>query len=67
MSTKISIQFDESAVQAFYELKDNLIAQVELVQLDYSKKFVLATDASDVAIGEVLAQTRNQLRLFLKH
>jgi len=52
----MSIQFDESAVQALNELKENLIAQVELVQTDFSKKFVLTTDASDVAIGAVLTQ-----------
>jgi len=31
MSTKISIQFDELAVKAFKEPKENLIAKVELV------------------------------------
>ncbi len=31
MSTKITIQLDDPAVKAFKELKDNLIAQVELV------------------------------------
>jgi len=56
MSTNISKQFDDSAVQAFNELIDNLIAQVELVQPDYSKKFVFTTDASDLAIGAVLTQ-----------
>jgi len=66
MSTKISIQFDESAVQAFNELKDNLIAQVELVQPDYSKKFVLTTDASDVAIGAVLTQDNKPITFISK-
>jgi len=37
MSTKISIQLDESAVQPFNELKENLIAHVELDQLGYRK------------------------------
>ncbi len=45
MSTKISIQFDESAVQAFNELKENRVAQVELFKSEYSKKFVLTKDA----------------------
>jgi len=45
-----------SAVRAFNELKDNLIAQIELVQPDYNKKFTLTTDASDLAIGAVLSQ-----------
>ncbi len=50
MSTKITIQLDDPAVEAFNELKDNLIAQVDFVQPDYNKKFTLTTDASDVAI-----------------
>jgi len=29
---------DDSAVRAFNELKENLIAQVELVQPDYNKQ-----------------------------
>jgi len=36
-------------VRAFNELKDNLIAQIELVQPDYNKKFTLT-------IGAVLSQ-----------
>jgi len=56
MSTKMLIKLDEPAIKAFNELKENLIAQVELVQPDYNKKFTLTTDASDVAIGAVLSQ-----------
>jgi len=56
MSRTTSIQLDDSAVRAFNELKDNLIAQIELVQPDYNKKFTLTTDASDLAIGAVLSQ-----------
>ncbi len=66
MSTKISIQFDESAVQAFNELKENLISQIELVQPDYNKKFVLTTDASDVAIGAVLSQDEKPITFISK-
>jgi len=44
MSRKTSIQLDDSAPRAFNELKDNLIAQIELVQPDYNKKFTLTTD-----------------------
>jgi len=56
MSSKTSIQLDDSAVRAFNELKDNLIAQIELVQPDYNIKFTLTTDASDLAIGAVRSQ-----------
>jgi len=53
-SHKTLIQFDDSAVRAFYELKENLIAQVDLVQPDYTKKFTLTTDVSDLEIDAVL-------------
>jgi len=43
---------DDSAVIAFNELKDNLIAQIELVQPDYSKKFTLTTDVFDLATNQ---------------
>jgi len=66
MSTRISVQFDKSAVQALNELKENLIAQVELVQTDFSKKFVLTTDASDVAIGAVLTQDNKPITYISK-
>jgi len=56
MSRKTSIQFDDSAVRAFNELKDNLFAQIELVQPDYNTKLTLTTDASVLAIGAVLSQ-----------
>jgi len=55
MSRKTSIQFDDSAVRAFNELKDNLFAQIELVQPDYNTKLTLTTDASVLAIGAVLS------------
>jgi len=57
---------DDSAIQAFNEVKDNLIAQVELVQPDYRKKFTLTTDASDVAIGAVLSQDNKPITFFSK-
>jgi len=56
MSRKTSIQLDDSAVRAFNELKDNFIAQIELVQPDYNKKFTSTTDTSDLGIGAVLSR-----------
>jgi len=32
------IQLDDPAIKAFNELKENIIAQVELVQPDYNKQ-----------------------------
>jgi len=66
MSTKITIQLDDPAVKVFIELKDNLIAQVELVQPDYNKKFTLTTDASDIAIGAVLSQGNKPITFISK-
>jgi len=66
MSTKISKQLDESVLQAFNHLKHNLIAQVELVQPDYSKKFALTTDASYVAAGAVLTQDNKPITFISK-
>jgi len=42
------------------------LAQVELVQTDYSKKFVLATDAPDVAIVAALTQDNKLLSYQIK-
>jgi len=56
ISRKTSIQLDDSAVRAFNELNGNLIAQIELVEPDYNKKFTLTTCASGLAIGAVLSQ-----------
>jgi len=50
-TSEIQWDFDDSAVKAFNELKDNLFAQIELVQ-----PFTLTTDASNLAIGAVLSQ-----------
>lgn len=56
MSKKTEIKLDNEAIKAFERLKKLLINQVELTQPDFSKKFVLTTDASNVAIGGVLTQ-----------
>jgi len=38
ISRKTSIQLHDLAVRPFNELKDNLIAQIELVQPDYNMR-----------------------------
>lgn len=55
-SSKIKIKFDVKAKEAFKTIKDKIKEQVELYQPDYNKPFTLTTDASNVAIGAVLAQ-----------
>ncbi|GBP12864.1 Retrovirus-related Pol polyprotein from transposon gypsy [Eumeta japonica] len=56
LSKKTEIKLDDEAIEAFERLKKLLINQVELTQPDFSKKFVLTTDASNIAIGGVLTQ-----------
>ena len=41
---------------AFEELKHHLVSSLVLVYLDFSKPFILDTDASDTGIGAVLSQ-----------
>lgn len=66
MSKKIEITLDEESTSAFDNLKSHLTTQVELTQPDYSKKFVLTTDASDVAIGAVLSQDNKPITFISK-
>ncbi|XP_041566000.1 uncharacterized protein LOC108135457 isoform X5 [Drosophila elegans] len=50
------ILYHGSAIKAFNELKENLIAQVEMVQPEDNKECTLTIDASDVAIDAVSSQ-----------
>lgn len=61
MSSKIKIQFDDAAVDAFNLIKQKLQEQIELFQPNYSKPFELTTDASNFAIGAVLSQNNKPI------
>lgn len=50
------ITFDDNAVKAFQTLKDILSSNDVLAFPDFSKPFILTTDASNVALGAVLSQ-----------
>ncbi|XP_054745735.1 basic-leucine zipper transcription factor A-like [Anastrepha obliqua] len=56
LSKKKIVSLDQDVVAACDKLKNLLAQQVELTQPDYNKKFVLTTDASNVALGAVLSQ-----------
>jgi len=56
------MQLDDSPVRVFHKLKNNLIAQIELVQLDYNKKCTLITHTSYPAQDPIfLTQFINKL------
>lgn len=54
--TKNKFRWTTAAENAFIKLKSMLVSAPVLVMPDYSKPFFIACDASDVAIGAVLAQ-----------
>lgn len=55
-SSKVKIDLDENAINAFNLLKIKMQERLELFQPDYSKPFELTTDTSNSAIGAVLTQ-----------
>lgn len=55
-SPKATLKFDAREIEAFERLKLILANDVTLNIVDHSKPFILATDASDIAIGAVLSQ-----------
>lgn len=60
-SSKIEINLDQAAIDAFGRIKILLQEKVELYQPDYTKPFELTTDASNFAVGAVLSQDRHPI------
>lgn len=60
-SAKIIINLDQTAINAFEEIKQKLCEQVELYQPNFNKPFELTTDASNFAIGAVLSQNKHPI------
>jgi hypothetical protein len=56
-----SLHWTDKAEEAFLDLKSRLASRPILVIPDFSIPFVMAVDASDVAIGAVLFQEKNGL------
>ena len=52
----VPFEWTESQQQAFEDLKDRLKKSPILVYPDYDKEFILYTDASNLAVGAILAQ-----------
>lgn len=60
-SSKILINLDEAAINAFKKVKNLLQEKIELYQPDYEKPFELTTDASNYALGAVLSHLSLEL------
>ena len=56
MSEKVSFKWGKEEDEAFRTLRDSLCSAPVLAYPDFSRPFILQTDASKVAIGAVLAQ-----------
>ena len=63
-------EWTDKAEQAFLDIKSRLASRPVLVPPDYNKPFIVAVDASDVAIGATLLQEHEGLEhpiCFLSH
>lgn len=54
----VTFIWGEEHQQAFDALKEKLISSPVLIFPDYSKEFILCTDASDIGLGGILMQER---------
>lgn len=61
LSSRVKINLDEKAIEAFNEIKEKLKENIELFQPDYTKPFELTTDASNFALGAVLSQNNRPI------
>lgn len=54
--SKSKFVWSENAEKAFQDLKNILVSQPVLANPDYSKRFIIQSDASDTGVGAVLVQ-----------
>ncbi len=59
LKKKAEFSWGPSQIKAFETLKEKLISSPVLIFPDYTEKFILCTDASDVGLGGTLMQERN--------
>nr|XP_016502627.1 PREDICTED: uncharacterized protein LOC107820800 [Nicotiana tabacum] len=57
----VTFKFDEACLKAFEELKEKLVATPIIVAPDWYLSFEFMCDASDHAIGEVLAKRKDKM------
>jgi len=65
-SKNTEIFLNSDAIEAFDKVKALLVDQVELAQPDFNSKFILTTDASNVAVGGVLSQNGKPITFISK-
>lgn len=63
---KDNFKWGEQEEQAFVNLKEKLVAAPVLCLLDFTKEFIIETDASDVGLGAVLMQGDKPIAYFSK-
>lgn len=56
LTKKDNFQWTNAAITAFYTLKAAMLSPMVLALLDFSKPFIIETDASGHHIGDVLQQ-----------
>jgi len=65
-STKDGFQWTQQATEAFRKLKQTLSQAPVLALPNFSKTFVLETDASSTGIGAILSQDGHPITYFSK-
>ncbi|KAA3484686.1 Retrovirus-related Pol polyprotein from transposon opus [Gossypium australe] len=61
LQKEIPFIFDQNCVKTFEVIKEKLLSALIIITLNWSKPFIVMSDASDYAIGIALGQKRNNI------